>query len=69
MNTKSFWKTFAVVFIAAFAANAAVAYLWSTFFHESRWQWDTTTATAVVAGLAVTYLLRPQDGEDKSKTQ
>ena len=58
MNTKPFWKTFIIVFIAAFAANAAVAYLWSRLFHDSGWQWDTTTTTALVVGLVVTYIVQ-----------
>jgi len=57
MNTKSFLKTFIVVFVVAFATNIAVAYLWSNLFDGSRWQWDTTTATAGVVGIVMTYLL------------
>ena len=57
MDTKQFWKIFIIVFVAAFAANTLVAYLWSNFFHNSNWQWDTTTTTSALAALAVTYIL------------
>ncbi|RJQ36335.1 hypothetical protein C4552_03545 [Candidatus Parcubacteria bacterium] len=57
MNTPSFWKIFAVVFVVAFAANVVVAYLWSVYFHGSGWQWDATTTTAAIIGLAAAYIM------------
>ncbi|OHA09484.1 MAG: hypothetical protein A3B37_02165 [Candidatus Sungbacteria bacterium RIFCSPLOWO2_01_FULL_59_16] len=58
MSSASFWKAFVAVFAVAFAANVAVSYIWSQWFHSSGWQWDTTTATAAVTGFVVTYIVR-----------
>lgn len=63
MNNMSFWKTFAVVFITVFVTNVVISYAWNIFFHESNWQWDITTITAIVtAAFIVTFISRQKKG-------
>jgi len=57
MKNMSFWKIFFVVFVTTFATSTAISFLWNLYFHENSWQWDTTTTTAIVAGLVVTFIL------------
>lgn len=52
-----FWKTLAVVFVAAFAASALAAYLTNRSFPDSSWHVDTTTFIAGVVAIAALLIL------------
>ena len=56
MKDTPLWKTFFVVFVVVFVVNATVVYLWDIFFHDSSFQWDATTTTAIVIAFVMSYI-------------
>jgi len=55
--TTSFWKTFGIVFVVAFAANVVTSWALARAF-PGQWRWDTTTATAASVAIIMAWAYR-----------